>query len=128
MALDMDQAQEQVRQAAVVYCESLNRADGDALDALIHDRFLMTWTRSDGTAKFLDKDKFVGGIRTLSPSDDAPSYEIISVDVDGPDMAQVKLWVDMAPRRYLDHLGFFRVNGTWQLITKLFRVADGPEL
>lgn len=118
-----------VKAAAAVYCESLNKADGDALDALIHDNFVMTWIRdSQGAAKFLDKAKFVGGIRTLSPENRAPSYEILSVDLEGDNIAQVKLWVDLGDRRFVDFLGFFRVDGDWKLITKLFRVADGPEM
>lgn len=128
MALDMTDALEQVTAAAEAYCVALNKADGDALDALCHERFLMTWVKEDGTPRFLNKEKFVGGIRTLDADTDAPSFEVLSIDVEGPDMAHVKLWVDMPPRRYLDYLGFFRIEGEWRLITKLFRVAEGPEL
>lgn len=128
MALDLTTALEQVNAAAQGYCVALNKADSDALDLLCHDRFLMTWVKDDGTPRFLNKEKFVGGIRTMEADRGAPSFEVISVDVEGPDMAHVKLWVDMPPRRYLDYLGFFRVEGEWRLITKLFRVAEGPEL
>ena len=43
-------------------------------------------------------------------------------------MAHVKLWVDMAPRRYCDYLGFLKIDGEWKLATKLWRTADGPAL
>jgi Putative lumazine-binding len=128
MAQDMSTAFDEVNAAAYAYCAALNAADGDALDALCHERFLMTWVKDDGTPRFLNKEKFVGGIRSLEADKDALSCEVISVDVEGTDIAHVKLWVDMPPRRYMDYLGFFRVEGEWRLITKLFRVAKGPEL
>jgi hypothetical protein len=36
--------------------------------------------------------------------------------------------VKVPPRVYTDQLGFFRVGGKWHLVTKLFRVADGPAM
>lgn len=116
-----------LRAAAVEYCEGLHRANEATFDALCHDRFFMTSVQPDGRTLFIDKAAFVERIRNRAPIDGAPSYEILSIDVE-TEIAYVKLWVDMPPRRFCDYLGFFKVDGEWKLITKLFRTASGPAL
>ncbi len=120
-------AEAAVRAAAEGYCVALHNSDADFLDRLCHDRFFMTSMQPDGREWFFDKTQFVERCRVRDPFDGAPSFEILSVDME-PEIAQVKLWVDMAPRRYCDYLGFMAVDGEWKLVTKLFRTADGPAL
>ena len=116
-----------IRAAAEGYCIALHNSDADFLDDLCHDRFFMTSMQPDGQEWFFDKAQFVERCRSRSPFAGDPSFEILSIDVE-PEIAQVKLWVDMAPRRYCDYLGFMRVGADWKLVTKLFRTADGPAL
>ena len=116
-----------VRAAAEGYCVALHEADADFLEALCHDRFFMTSVQPDGRQHVFDKAAFVARARARKPFEGAPSYEILSIDVE-PEMAHVKLWVDMAPRRFCDYLGFMLVDGEWKLATKLFRTAQGPAL
>lgn len=124
--LDTD-AETAIRAAAAEYCEGLHRADEATFEALCHDRFFMTSVQPDGRTLFIDKPAFVERIRGRTANEGAPSYEIMSVDVE-PEMAHVKLWVDLPPRRFCDYLGFFKIDGEWKLVTKLFRTASGPAL
>ncbi|KAA2316178.1 hypothetical protein DL237_07980 [Pseudooceanicola sediminis] len=110
------------------YCHALHNGDGVAVEALCHERFLMQWVGNDGGARCIDKAAFVARIGGRDAFAGAPVYEISSVDLAGEDMAQVKLDVRVPPRVYTDQLGFLRVDGAWRLMTKLFRVADGPAL
>ena len=113
---------------ARAYCEALHRSDAKVFERMCHDDFLMTYVGSDGQARKIDKSAFVGRVAGRDAFAGDPSYHIETVDVAGPDIAHVKLWVDMPPRRYKDYLGFFHVGGEWKLITKLFRVESGPAL
>lgn len=117
-----------VRAMAEAYCVGLHEGDDAAFEAMCHEKFLMTFVRPDGSPHFLTKQDFVGRVAGRGGFDGDPSYQILSVDVAGPDIAHVKLWVDVPPRRFEDYLGFFRIGGEWKLITKLFRTADGPAL
>ena len=120
-------AEAAVRAAAEGYCVALHTSDGDFLDALVHENFIMASVQPDDRYWSFDKDGFVGRARERDPFEGTPSFEILSVDVE-PEMAHVKLWVDMAPRRYCDYLGFLKIDGEWKLATKLWRTADGPAL
>ncbi|WP_136634972.1 nuclear transport factor 2 family protein [Pseudooceanicola onchidii] len=115
-------------QAITDYCHALHFGDGAAVDTLCHDRFLMQWVGQDGGARCIDKAAFVARIGGRDAFPGEPRFDVHSVDLSGPDMAQVKLDVTVPPRVYTDQLGFLRVDGAWRLMTKLFRVADGPAL
>lgn len=116
-----------IRAAAEGYCIALHNSDADFLANLCHDRYFMTSMQPNGQEWFFDKTQFVERCRARPPFAGEPSFEILSVDIE-PEMAHVKLWVDMAPRRYCDYLGFMKVGADWKLVTKLFRTADGPAL
>ncbi|MEE4118462.1 MAG: nuclear transport factor 2 family protein [Paracoccaceae bacterium] len=117
-----------VRARAEAYCAALHHARDDVLEAMCDEGFAMRapagagqdplrWDRATFTARVAARDPFPGD----------PSFEILSVDVTG-DIAMVRLWVDVPPRRYEDFLGFVRTGADWRLATKLFRTADGPAL
>ncbi len=116
-----------VRAAAVAYCEGLHTANAGTFEAMCHENFLMTAVAGSGSPVFWDKPKFVARVGGRDAFPGEPDYEILTVDVAG-EMAHVKLQVGIPPRRYEDYLGFFRVDGDWKLITKLFRTIEGPPL
>lgn len=120
-------AEAAVRAAAEGYCVALHTSNADFFEDLCHDRFFMTTVQPDGKEWVFDKAQFVDRCRKRPPFEGEPSFEILSVDIE-PEMAMVKLWVDMKPRRFCDYLGFMRVGDDWKLVTKLFRTADGPAL
>ncbi|MEM8752762.1 MAG: nuclear transport factor 2 family protein [Pseudomonadota bacterium] len=122
---DRSAAEIEVEALAADYCRALHHSDADRLEALCHDRYFMTSAGEGDGPVFFDKEAFVARVRNRPPFAGDPSFEILSVDVEGDEMAEVKLWVDLPPRRFRDFLGFYRVGGEWRLVTKLFRTASG---
>ncbi|MGC0222508.1 nuclear transport factor 2 family protein [Pseudooceanicola nitratireducens] len=114
--------------AITTYCHALHNGDGAAVEALCHDTFLMQWVGQDGGPRCIDKAAFVARIGGRDAFPGAPRFDVTWVDTAGEGLAQVKLDVTVPPRVYTDQLGFLFVNGEWRLMTKLFRVADGPAL
>ncbi|WP_158547458.1 nuclear transport factor 2 family protein [Rhodovulum sp. 12E13] len=122
-----------VRAQAVAYCEALHHARADVLEAMCDAGFAMRAPATTGAAEAgqdplrWDRATFTARVAARDPFPGDPSFEILSVDVTG-DIAQVRLWVDVPPRRYEDFLGFVRTGADWRLATKLFRTARGPAL
>ena len=114
--------------AVTGYCRALHMADAAVLEDLCDARFLMHWVGADSQPRVIDKAAFVARVGKRTAFAGEPAYEILTVDVAGDEMAQVKLNVTVPPRIYTDQLGFFRVGGEWKLVTKLFRVASGPAM
>ena len=106
---------------AVAYCEAVYFARAHVFADMCHERFNMTMINDDGTEQFWDKDSYLERVKGRSPFPGDASYEILSVDLAGGTMARVHLWVDVPPARYEDHLGFVLVDGSWKLLTKVFR-------
>ena len=116
-----------VRALAETYCDAVYKAKADVFQDMCHDAFQMTEITPDGGANFWTKATYLERVSGREAFPGAPSFEILSVDVAGGEIARAHLWVDVPPRRYEDHLGFVRVDGTWKLMTKVFRtlsVAD----
>lgn len=116
---------EAVRRAAKAYCDAVYFARAEVFEDLCHDNFQMTLVEN-GQATFWDKAGYLARVRGRKAFPAPAQYEILSMDVAGRDMARVHLWVDVPPVRYEDHLGFVHVDGTWKLLTKLFRTMSGP--
>lgn len=119
---------DEIHAAAVAYCEGIHTSDVDMFRKMLHDKFLMTAIAGSGAPVFWDKAGYLERVGGRDPLAGSPDYKIISIDVAGDVMAHVKLQVRVPPRLFEDYLGFFRADGEWKLITKLFRTADGPEL
>jgi hypothetical protein len=117
-------AEAAVRAQAEAYGEAVYHARAEIFEDMCHDRFHMTLIGPDG-ATFWDKAAYLERVRGRSAFPGDPSYEILSVDVAGDEIARVHLWVDVPPVRYEDHLGFVKVDGQWKLLTKVFRTM-GP--
>lgn len=110
-------------EAAVhAYCEAVYFARAEVFEDLCHDRFQMTLIEN-GEATFWDKASYLERVRGRNPFPEPASYEILSVDVAGSEIARAHLTVDVPPLRYEDHLGFVHVGGSWKLLTKVFRTA-----
>ena len=108
--------------AALGYCEAVYFARADVFEDLCHDKFQMTLIE-DGAATFWDKDSYLARVRGRDPFPGYATYEILGMDSAGDEIARVHLTVDVPPLRYEDHLGFVRVDGSWKLLTKVFRTA-----
>ena len=121
-------SQDIVRALAVDYCEAIHFSRPRVFVDMCHDKFLMTAVTGSGGVQFWSKADYLERVAGRDAFPGAPSFEILSVDVAGDEIARVHLWVDVPPRRFEDHLGFVRVDGKWKLMTKVFRTLDGPAL
>ena len=117
-----------VRALVVEYCEAIHHARPEVFVEMCHEKFLMTAADGAGGVQFWDKPLYIERVSSRAPFPGEASYEIHSVDVAGGEIARAHLWVDVPPRRFEDHLGFVKVDGTWKLMTKVFRTQDGPAL
>jgi hypothetical protein len=117
-------AEEAVRAQADAYGEAVYNARAEVFEEMCHERFQMTHVEA-GQVTFWDKPAYLERVRGRSAFPGEASYEILSIDVAGDEIARVHLWVDVPPVRYEDHLGFVKVDGQWKLLTKVFRTM-GP--
>ena len=113
-----------VRALAEAYGEAVYFARAEVFVEMCHERFQMTLIEKDD-ATFWDKPAYLERVRGRTAFPGEASYEILSIDVAGDEIARVHLWVDVPPVRYEDHLGFINVDGQWKLLTKVFRTM-GP--
>ncbi|MEM1345603.1 MAG: nuclear transport factor 2 family protein [Pseudomonadota bacterium] len=121
-----------VQQAAEHYCRALHERDLDTLKALFHESAHLYTVGADGALIDWPRQHFLDRVSARAPAeapfDPQTHCTIESVDVAGPEMAQVKLSVAVAPRRYTDYLNFLKIDGAWRVIAKVFRTAEGPPL
>jgi hypothetical protein len=115
-----------LRAQVEAYGEAVYRARAEVFEQMCHERFQMTLIDGDG-ATFWDKAAYLDRVRGRTAFPGEPSYEILSIDVAGDEIARAHLWVDVPPVRYEDHLGFVRVDGQWKLLTKVFRTMGPAE-
>ncbi|WP_299612112.1 nuclear transport factor 2 family protein [uncultured Tateyamaria sp.] len=113
----------QLNAAALAYCDAVYFAKADVFEELCHEKFQMTHVENDA-ATFWDKAAYLDRVRGRDPFPAPAVYEILDMDQAGDEIARVHLTVDVPPLRYEDHLGFVRVNGSWKLLTKVFRTME----
>ena len=118
-------AQSEVRAAAEAYCRALHEADTAALARLFHENAHL-YLSQQGVLTDWPRGHFLERVGSRQPGQGAPDFEIESVDIAGPEMAAVRLSVGVPPRRYRDYLNFLKIGGEWRVISKVFRVAEGP--
>jgi hypothetical protein len=108
--------------AALAYCDAVYFARAEVFETLCHDAFHMTLVEHGQTTHW-DKAAYLERVRGRAPAPAPAVYEILSIDGAQNEMGRVHLTVDVPPLRFEDHLGFVRLEGRWQLLTKVFRVA-----
>ena len=119
----------EVLATAKAYGEAVYFARADVFEAMCHETFQMTMVAPEGLT-FWDKAAYLARVRSREAFPGTASFGVMDIDVADDAMARVHLWVDVPPLRYEDHLGFVKVDGRWQLLTKVFRTMawlDGQE-
>ncbi len=110
----------QILEQAKAYCEAVWYARTEIFEEMCHERFAMNLIDPDGPT-YWDKASFIERVRGRSPGEGPASYEVLDIDVMGDQIARVHLWVDIPGTRFEDHLGFVNEDGSWKLLTKVFR-------
>lgn len=118
-------AEAAVRAAAEAYCRALHDADTKALARIFHENAHL-YLAQDGVLTDWPRQHFLDRVGSRERGRGEPDFEIEAVDVAGPEMAAVRLFVGVPPRRFRDYLNFLKIGGEWRVIAKVFRVADGP--
>ena len=108
--------------AAETYCDAVYFARAEVFEDLCHERFQMTMIEN-GALTHWDKPAYLERVRGRAPFPGAAQYDILSLDEAGGEIGRVHLTVAVPPLTYEDHLGFVRQNGSWKLLTKVFRIA-----
>ena len=111
-----------LQSAAETYCDAVYFARAEVFEDLCHERFHMTMIE-EGQLTHWDKPAYLERVRGRAPFPGTAQYDILSIDETGGEMARVHLTVAVPPLTYEDHLGFVHVDGSWKLLTKVFRIA-----
>lgn len=115
------QVHAEILEQAKAYCEAVWYARTEVFEEMCHERFAMNLIEPDGPT-YWDKASFIERVSARAPAEGPASYEVLDVDVMGDQIARVHLWVDIPGTRFEDHLGFVNENGSWKLLTKVFRI------
>ena len=110
----------QILEQAQAYCEAVWYARAEVFEQMCHERFNMNLIDPEGPT-YWDKAGFLERVHARTPATGPASYEVLDIDVMGDQIARVHLWVDIPGVRFEDHLGFVNEDGTWKLLTKVFR-------
>jgi 4-oxalocrotonate tautomerase len=117
----------EVRAAAEAYCAALHRSDAAALEALFDPRAHL-YGAEDGAVVDLPRDAWLARVaaRAKPPPDSRPAYRVEMVDLSGPETAVARVSLAVGSRSFTDYLNWLKVDGSWRVIAKVYRVTDGP--
>lgn len=104
------------------YLDGLHEGDADKLAVAFHPTSALTGL-VDGKLVITPRDKWLEAVRTRpSPKKSglARHDHILSIDIVGPEMAQVKLNCAIPPRFFTDELAMLKIDGRWQVAQKVF--------
>lgn len=111
-----------VEKAVKTYLDGLYEGDADKLAAVFHPTSALT-TVADGKLVVTPRDQWLDAVRNRpSPMKAglARHDHILSIDIVGPAMAQVKLNCAIPPRYFTDELAMLKIDGRWQVAQKVF--------
>ena len=104
------------------YFDGLYRSDSTILRKVFHPSALYACA-SDGTLLTLRMDDYFPIIdKRPSPAsrNDPRTDRIISIEFAGPVTALARVECSILPKRFIDLLTLIRVDGRWQIISKVF--------
>lgn len=104
------------------YLDGLHEGDADKLASVFHPTSALTGL-VNGKLVVTPRDQWLDAVRSRpSPKRTGLSRHdhILSIDIVGPTMAQVKLNCAIPPRFFTDELSMLKVDGRWQVAQKVF--------
>jgi hypothetical protein len=111
-----------IEAAIKTYLDGLYEGDVDKLATVFHPTSALTGL-VDGKLVITPRDKWLEAVRSRpSPKKNGLSRHdhILSIDVVGPAMAQVKLNCAIPPKFFTDELCMLKIDGRWQVAQKVF--------
>jgi 4-oxalocrotonate tautomerase len=118
----MDTRYGQVVDALSDYFDGLYHSDTDKLSEVFHPMAHYVCV-TDGSFQRLTMDEYfplVDGRPSPASRDDARHDRIVSIEFAGPVTAFVRAECVIGPKSFTDLLTFIRVDGKWQIISKVF--------
>jgi Putative lumazine-binding len=120
--MTQDTELEAIDVAIKTYLDGLHEGDADKLAAVFHPTSALTGL-TDGKLVITPRDKWLEAVRNR-PSPKASGLSrhdhILSIDIVGPAMAQVKLKCAIPPKFFTDELAMLKIDGRWQVAQKVF--------
>lgn len=120
-------AEAEIRALVAAYCEATQKADTSALGEIFHPSSHL-YASQEGVLTDWPRAEFFNVVGKRAPAEGPAEFEILSIDFAGPEMAAVKLELQLPIRRFTDYLNFLKIDGRWQVIAKICRVDDGPAI
>jgi 4-oxalocrotonate tautomerase len=111
-----------IRAVVKDYLDGLYHCDTTRLERVFHPRALYA-TVAGGAPLYLTMQEYLPVVAQRDPparTGDARRERLLAIDFAGPDTALVKLECSFFQKDYLDLLTFVRVDGRWQIISKVF--------
>ncbi len=62
----------------------------------------------------------VAGRRPPAAENQKRLDRVLSIDKSGPEAALAKVQIAIGPRLYTDYLNFLRIDGRWQIVSKIY--------
>jgi Putative lumazine-binding len=109
-----------------VYFDGLHFADSKRLAQIFHPQAQYVCV-TDGTLLYRDMATYFPVVDArISPASkgEARKDEIVSIEFAGPVTARVMLHCTMGDRFYTDFLTLIRLEGRWQIISKVFHYDE----
>jgi Putative lumazine-binding len=111
-----------IEAAIKTYLDGLHEGDADKLAAVFHPTSALTGL-THGKLTITPRDTWLAAVRSR-PSPKAGGLarhdHILSIDLVGPAMAQVKLKCAIPPKFFTDQLSMLKIDGRWQVAQKVF--------
>ena len=118
----MDRSYDEITQAMAAYFDGFYDGDIDTLKRVFHPSCHL-FSAADGPLLDDDMETVYARVATR-PSGASENYRrqerILSIDKSGPESALVKVNIAIGPKLFTDYLNFLKIDGRWQIISKVY--------
>jgi hypothetical protein len=109
-----------VRTAVEAYLRAHATGSGTHIQNVFHPQLRMMWVAAGDTLSSRSAAQYIAGFRGQPQPDETERRRWIeSVDITG-NAAVAKVILDYPDRRFTDYFSLLRMNGEWQIVSKVF--------
>ncbi|HJM93667.1 MAG: nuclear transport factor 2 family protein [Alphaproteobacteria bacterium] len=118
----MDSNYDEITRAMQAYFDGFYNGDVEMLKTIFHPCCHLI-TASDGPLQDDDMETVYARVAGR-PSGASEGYRrkdrILSIDKSGPECALVTVNIAIGPKMFTDYLNFLKIDGRWQIVSKVF--------
>ena len=125
----MDQSYGEIMEVLGDYFDGFYASDIDKLRSVFHPNCHLL-SAADGPLADDDMETIyarVAGRTAPAAVKQKRLDEVISIDKSGPEAALAKVRIAIGPKLYTDYLNLLRIDGRWQIISKIYTHVPVPE-